>query len=125
VYQTLRVKTLFIYFYINYFSFQDDYSRAVLLPFLVPCCFLGSRVLLREGAQVLEGDPAWWSWIRDALSLEKSWLDSTVVDPGSNHCYFNCGRSSRQINNRRALPMGFYWLDILFIFYLDSIFLIE
>jgi hypothetical protein len=39
--------------------FWSDYSRAVILLFLVPCCFLGSRVLLREGAQVLEGDSAW------------------------------------------------------------------
>jgi hypothetical protein len=28
--------------------------------------------------------------IGDALPLERSWLDSTVVDPRSNLCYFNC-----------------------------------
>jgi hypothetical protein len=40
-------------------SFWSDYSRAVVPLFLVPYCFLGSRVLPREGAQVLEGDLTW------------------------------------------------------------------
>jgi hypothetical protein len=36
-----------------------DYSRAAVLPFLVPYCFLGSGVLLGDGSQVLEGYPTW------------------------------------------------------------------
>jgi hypothetical protein len=50
-----------------------------VLPFLVPCCFLGSRFLSREGTQVLEGDPTWWSQIRDALQLKRSWLMSVIL----------------------------------------------
>jgi hypothetical protein len=44
--------------------------------------------------------------IRDALPLERSWLDSTVVDPRSNLSYFNCG-GDRQDNNKRAPLMEF------------------
>jgi hypothetical protein len=50
---------------------------------MVPCCFLGSGVLLRKGADVLEGDLTWRSQIGDALPLDRSWLDSAVVDPRS------------------------------------------
>jgi hypothetical protein len=73
-------------------SFWNDYSRAVVLSFVVPCCFLGSGVLLRKGADVLEGDLTQRSRIRDALTFERSWLDSAVVYPGNYLCYFNCGR---------------------------------
>jgi hypothetical protein len=45
--------------------------------------------------------------IRDALPLERSWLDLAVVDPRSNHHYFNCSGSIRQDNNKRASPTGF------------------
>jgi hypothetical protein len=71
--------------------------------FLVSCCFLGSRDLLRESAQFPEGYLTQWNQIRDALPLERSWLDLTVVDPRSNLCYFNHG-GSRQDNNKRASP---------------------
>jgi hypothetical protein len=70
---------------------------------VVPCYFLGSRILPRKGADVLEGDPTWQSQIRDALPLERSWLDSTVMYPRSNLCYFNCSEG-RQNNNKRAFP---------------------
>jgi hypothetical protein len=47
---------------------------------------------------------------QDAFPFEKSWLDSTVVDPRSNHCHFNYG-GSRQDINKRALQWGFNgWL---------------
>jgi hypothetical protein len=39
--------------------------------------------------------------IRDALPLERSWLDSIVVDPWSNLCYFNC--SGDKQDHKRAL----------------------
>jgi hypothetical protein len=74
-----------------------------VLPFLVSCCFLGSRVLPREGTQVSEGDPTWGSQIRNALPLKRSWVDLTVVDLRNNHCYFNHGGSTQ--NNKRASPM--------------------
>jgi hypothetical protein len=58
---------------------------------VVPCCFLGSGVLLRKGADVPEGDLTQQSLVRDAFPLERSWLDSTVVDLRSNLCHFNYG----------------------------------
>jgi hypothetical protein len=59
---------------------------------MIPRCFLGSRVLLREGTDVPEGDLTWKSWIGDALPLERSWLDLAIVDPRSYLCYFDCSR---------------------------------
>jgi hypothetical protein len=83
-------------------SFQSDWSMAVFQSFMVPCCLLGSRVLLRKGAGIPEGAFAWG--IKAALPLERGWLYSAVVDPRSNLCYFNCSRG-RQNNNKRASPM--------------------
>jgi hypothetical protein len=44
--------------------------------------------------------------IRDALPFERSWFDSTVVDPRSNFCFFNCS-GDRQDNNKKAPLMEF------------------
>jgi hypothetical protein len=71
---------------------------------MVPCCFLGSGVLLREDVDVPEGDFTQRSQIGDALTLERSWLDLAVVDPRNYLCYFDCGRG-RQNNKKRASPM--------------------
>jgi hypothetical protein len=75
----------------------------------------------REGAGVPEGDLTWSSQIRDALPLERSCLDSTVVDPRRKLCYFNCVWS-RQDNNKGpsngVLMVGHF---ILF-FYPDNVF---
>jgi hypothetical protein len=83
-------------------SFQNDYSRAVIQLFVVLCCFPGSRVLLRKGTDIPEGDLTQPSWIRQALPLERSWLDPAVVEPRSYCCYFNCG-SGRQKNKKVPL----------------------
>jgi hypothetical protein len=61
-------------------SFQSDYSRDVVLTFVVPCCLPRSRVLPRKGIDVPEGDLTQWSQIRDEFPLERSWLDLAVVD---------------------------------------------
>jgi hypothetical protein len=47
---------------------------------MVPCCFPGNRILQRERIDVPEGYLTWHSQIRDALPLERSWLDSDIVD---------------------------------------------
>jgi hypothetical protein len=70
--------------------------------FVVPCCSPGIGVLLRRGAYVLEGDPTQRGWIGNALPLERSWLDMTVVDPRSDLCYFNCGRGRESYNKRAS-----------------------
>jgi hypothetical protein len=59
---------------------------------------------MKKGADVPESDLTQRSQIRDALPLERSWIDSTVVDPRSNLCYFNCG-GSRQNKKKRAFSM--------------------
>jgi hypothetical protein len=59
----------------------------------------------RKDTAVPEGDFTQRSWIADALPLKRSWLDSAVVDPRNNLCYFNCSKG-RQNNNKRASPMG-------------------
>jgi hypothetical protein len=64
-------------------------SRAVILLFVVTCCFLGSGVLPRKGADVPERNLTQQNQIRDVLPLERSWLDLAVVDPRSYLCYFN------------------------------------
>jgi hypothetical protein len=69
---------------------------------MVPCCLLESRVLPEKGTGVPEGDFAQCGWVRDTFPLEKSWLYSTVVDPRSTLCYFNCC-GGKQNNNRRPL----------------------
>jgi hypothetical protein len=44
--------------------------------------------------------------------LKGSWLHLAVVDPGNDLCYLNCCRDGG--NNKRAPPVGFYWLNISF-----------
>jgi hypothetical protein len=86
---------------------------------LVPCCFLG--VLPREDAQVPEDDLTPCSQIRDAFPFERSWLASTVLDPRSNLCYFNCSGISTQ-ENKRAPPKGFNGWKFSFIFFTQCLF---
>jgi hypothetical protein len=74
------------------------------LLFVVPYCFLGSRVLSRKGTDVAEGDLTQQTQIGDALPLKRSWFASAVVDPRSYLCDFSCGKG-RQNNNKRAFPM--------------------
>jgi hypothetical protein len=70
---------------------------------VVPYCFLGSRVLAREGTDILESDPTCQSQIGDAFPLRRSWLDSAIVDLRSYLCYFDC-RRGRQ-NNKKKGPL--------------------
>jgi hypothetical protein len=53
---------------------------------------------------------------RDALPFERSWLDSTVVDPRSNHFYFNYGESNK-ITTKGPPQWGFNGWIFYFIFY--------
>jgi hypothetical protein len=75
---------------------------------------LGSRVPLGKDSGVLKGDLVWWSWIRVTLLFEGSLVHSPVVDPGNALCYFNWSGVGQ--NNKRAPPVGFWWLNIPFLF---------
>jgi hypothetical protein len=59
-------------------------TRAGLTSSVVSCCLLGSRVLSGKDAGVLKGE----------------------AGSGNELCYFNCGESGGQSNNKRAPPVG-------------------
>uniref|UniRef100_A0A8C0XNH1 RAVE complex protein Rav1 C-terminal domain-containing protein n=1 Tax=Castor canadensis TaxID=51338 RepID=A0A8C0XNH1_CASCN len=71
-------------------------------PVLGPLLFPGKQILPREGTQVPEGDT---TRIKDALPLERTRLDSTVVDQGAINCCL-LRWSSRQ-DTTKAPPVGF------------------
>jgi hypothetical protein len=84
---------------------------------LDPCCVLGSRVLLREGAQVPEGDPAQGSWIRDALPFERGWLDPTVVIQGAISATLTAVGVVDKVKAKGHLQWGFNrWILYIYIY---------
>jgi hypothetical protein len=58
--------------------------------------FPGKQSPAKEGHSGSRGCSCMVKLISDALPFKRSWLDSTVVDPRSNLCYFNCSGDRQQ-----------------------------
>jgi hypothetical protein len=87
-------------------SFREWLEQGCRSAISGPLLFPGKQNPAEGGLWHFGGDLIWWSQIRDELPLERKWFDSTLVDPRSNLCYFNCGRS-RQITTKGPLQWGF------------------